>query len=359
MSADAVVTPRRRALRPKLRRLLPWTPWLLFASWGLLSLFVRWSDPARPDHFEGALSGAEDLRPVADPYGTERLEGTVVGAGGGTIEDALVFVRGETSSSWDRTDRAGHFELERLHAPPWRVIVVGRGHEPRSFDVADRSGGATTFALDVAIEEPPDFPARESSPLVGRIQSTLLPAGAGGFEVYLRPISPLDELGTAFPRRALTAADGTFRVDGLDHGRYEVLVLPPWAVGGTWPDVVAATEFSGLVHPLAEGTLVVPLAMGSVSGRLVDERGTFLEGALVMIEAALDPSRVWPPITSDADGAFRFDALPPGSYVLRARAGAGATEQRIDVRRDTVLHLDLDPLAPAGQAAGHTAEDDR
>jgi len=91
--------------------------------------------------------------------------------------------------------------------------------------------------------------------------------------------------------------------------------------------------------------LLVPAAYaqttGRIEGRVVDETGAALPGVTVEItSASLQGSRT---VVTDADGRFRFLALPVGSYDLRASLeGFGILEQQdIQVQLDRTVTLQL------------------
>jgi hypothetical protein len=63
------------------------------------------------------------------------------------------------------------------------------------------------------------------------------------------------------------------------------------------------------------------LAVGAIDVRVLGPDGRPLEGALLLLSPKLRPERVWPPFTSDADGAVRIRDLPPERYILTVRAG--------------------------------------
>lgn len=328
------------------RALFPWLPWILIALFLLVAQIRRCSAPDPPGHIETSFATA-DFPKMRLLFGEYEVQGTVLGANGGTVYDALVYLRADDTPWWTRTDEAGHFELDRLPLGPWKIFVIARGHVGQAFEVECPEDASQpiviTLQLDRELPEPPTLPTPENSTLKGRIEPSIVGGNLAGFEVYLRPLAPLDEFGAPFPRRALTDEFGRFQIENVRHGEFQVVVLPPWAVGGSWPDL-AAEESQKLTHPQPKSTYVVPLSTGAVSGRLTDLAGEFAEGALVLLERIDDPGRIWPPVTTGEDGAFRFDDLPLGDYQLRARAGAGEVEQRISVRRGTLLRLDLDPL---------------
>jgi hypothetical protein len=59
-----------------------------------------------------------------------------------------------------------------------------------------------------------------------------------GAEVWLEPVDPGSALCLAVTRRTRCAQDGTFEIADLQYGSYRAHVLPGWAAGGSWPDLL-------------------------------------------------------------------------------------------------------------------------
>jgi hypothetical protein len=169
----------------------------------------------------------------------------------------------------------------------------------------------------------------------------------------LTPQSRPETLGAPLPRRIATDAAGTFQVPDLAHGSYGVRVLPHWARGGSWPDLTqkpasssGAHDGSVLVHNAASSAneLRIQLENGSISAVIRNTENAPVEAALVIVSRADDPSFVWPPISTAADGSFTARDLPAASYLVSVRAGGAAIEQRIEVPPRTALRAVFEPL---------------
>src|SRR4030095_16149899 len=94
------------------------------------------------------------------------------------------------------------------------------------------------------------------------------------------------------------------------------------------------------------GTFItVPLAWapggnGQISGTIRDEQGAVLPGTTVtLINQETGVSRT---TVSEADGAYRFLALPPGKYSLRATLSGFAVEEVHDIGITIGLELRRD-----------------
>lgn len=300
---------------------------------------------------------------LAPPVHGHTLAGLVTSPTGEPLEHALVWLRSGNEPSFTWTDPKGEFRFDELGAGPWPAKVVALGHEPLALTLQE----ATTpqrIALKKAYGSPPKLAALEHAPLAGRI---VVPEGfdASHFEVVLEPDAPTT-IDSALPRRAQCDAKGGFQIDDLLVARYDVRVLPAWARGGSWPDLlfgVGEGEEHAFTHARAGGELVLRLAFGSIEGKLVEPitrgpdgaplpvpRDEPVEGAVVELAFAGDSGRVWIPETTDAAGRFVLRPLPKGRYLLTLRAGEATLRREIELGASEQQKLDL-RLAPA--AAGH------
>lgn len=327
-----------------MKRALFWLP-LIALGFFALGLAIELSErDDEIEHFQFATEGELQLE-LPSPYGSASFSGTLTGSRGETLDDAVVYIRTDSAPFWNRTDTAGHFELSQLPAGPWEALVVARGYQPQTFEIAD-DGTARTLVMQTPIEILAPLPQLAHGSLSGTLVDPNSPAAnLANYELSFEPEASLEDPSAPFPVRVLTDEKGTFFLKDLAEGRYRVHVHPPWARGGIWPDLCApeAAEFS-FEPALGSLTLTVPIERGEIHGRLTDSKGSFLEGALVIVETADDSRRVWPTVSTSREGSFLVTDLPPGAYRVRARAGAGGTEQVVDVRAGLTLNLDLDPL---------------
>ena len=85
---------------------------------------------------------------------------------------------------------------------------------------------------------------------------------------------------------------------------------------------------------------------GAITGQVIDEQGTALPGVQVtLISPKLMGTRV---VTTDAKGEYRFPALPPGEYQIKAELPGFGTVVREKIRVTTTATLAVDiTLKPA------------
>jgi carboxypeptidase family protein len=311
------------------RDLIPLTGLVALAV--LVVLAARDAPPLTAD-FGEPPEKADLPRPRLD-LGTAKLEGTLLGRDGTPVEGAGLFVVRAGRPIWTFSDGAGRFVLAEVDPGPIEVAIHAPGHQAALL-TTEAGAGVVILRLPHALPDPGLLPDPTPQDLTGRIEAPH--ADLSGFEVALIPRAAITEPGTGVPRRTTCDRDGRFEFPGLTPAEYEVLLLPPWASGGGWPDLLTpltsrALRFS---HPPA-AALVLHLATGDIAGSVFEADGGALEGALVMAIPApesadtQDPRR-FPPTRSGTDGAFRLEFLPPGKY--RVLLSAGGEQREIEVR---------------------------
>lgn len=102
-----------------------------------------------------------------------------------------------------------------------------------------------------------------------------------------------------------------------------------------------------VVHPAyAAQVLQSPSARGALEGHVTDASG----GVIVGAEVRLEPAAGGPAVSArtDATGAYRFDAVPPGAYVIAVdHEGLASRTLAADVAAGQATSVDV-VLAPAG-----------
>jgi hypothetical protein len=327
----------------------PWTTWVpVLTLLGVAAGFVakRAFAPASDELVIHAMPSA-NIPALELPPRSRALDGQVVDPTGAGVPDALVFLRAGEAPHFTYTDAHGAFHLPALEDAPWDVTVLAIGFRPLAKELADASS-PQTIRLDTPAGPAPSLPPISRKDLAGALSSRA-PFPFEGCEVVLTPTLAPETLSGPLPRRATATADGRFVFQDLIAGEYLVEVLPAWARGGSWPDLARGIDAEKpRVLVLSAGdpssVLEIQIQTGEVTGKLVDVDGHPIEGALVLISPASDPSRVWPPESSLADGSFAVRGLPSGKYVLSVRAGTASVQKDALVRAGEATNLEYEPL---------------
>lgn len=332
--------PARRSAERGLRlgTLIPLSALLALALAWVLGAGARGPEPPR----SGGTAPLLSFEPLESPLGQATLRGVVRSAGGEAVGEALVLARVGDVPAWTYTDERGAFELTSLHPGPVLLRVCARRFEVEDF-LVEAPGDGERLLLTHELDSPPSLPALERADLVGEVQPPWPEWVVTGCEIALLPTDPPQTFGAPVPRRARVAADRSFRFEGLILGRYRVLLLPPWAEGGTWPDLAAAREIE---HTRAAGgaRMTVALVAGIVESRVTDDAGAPLAGALVLLHPVDAPERLWPPTSTDSDGRLALRDLPPGVYSVTISAGAAEVQRTLEIAAGVTHRLDLPPM---------------
>jgi len=282
--------------------------------------------------------------------GAEPLRGRVTDPQGAPVEGALVYARPRDLPTWALSDAEGRFEL------PWPepdatgeaqslLAVCAWGFPP--FELTARRG-PEELAIALPAREVPAAPVPHVTP--APIAGSVRPGRADdappfSFEVAFYPAEPPETLEAPVLRRVLCDPDGRFALPDLAAGRYRLRVLPAWAAGGSWPDLLGRPY--ELEHdPTAPRELELQLAEGALAGTLTDRRGRTVEGALLLLSDAENPGHLWPPATSDTRGGFLIEDLPAGRYRLFVEAGDARVEGvEVEVVAGLRSEVEVPPLA--------------
>ena len=113
-------------------------------------------------------------------------------------------------------------------------------------------------------------------------------------------------------------------------------------MGGSWRNDAEAFGYSPSSRPsrCSAGGAAAGQTTGSISGRVVDPSGAPIPG--VTVEATSQSLQGARTIVTAGDGVYRFPAVPPGHYQIRATLpGFRAVEKSATVSLDATTTLDL------------------
>ncbi|MCP5020728.1 MAG: carboxypeptidase regulatory-like domain-containing protein [bacterium] len=284
---------------------------------------------------------AEMPSPFVEPTPGGVLEGTLMDSEGvpqafadlSTLQDGRVL--------WTHSDENGNFRLEGLQDGPLEVAVLANDHLPETLAVAGPRE-KIQLSMQLPVTPAPELALLEKSPWRGRIRNPHYPSELQGFEVWLNPVGPAQEVTSGVPRRAMTNKEGRFEFPDLIHTEYSLCLLAPDSKGGMGPDLLVAmgADSQTLVHDGSPITAELTTQGGGLKGVVLagtapDRRPA--AAAMVMITALTQGTgdgavqRVLPALLTDRAGRWSTKNLQPGRYRVRVRGGGLAAETVVDV----------------------------
>ena len=239
----------------------------------------------------GALVRAFGEQATAAAPGTDSLgvtDGPVppISAAGGS---SLAFI-GQATTAPD-----GVFLLGNLQPGPYTVAASHKDFAPAAIEQVRVDGGATRSGVRITMER--------GAELVGRVVDDR----GDGLESIPVELRAAEE---RMPRMTVTSSDGSFSFEGV-RGEATVTALPY-----DLPPSRTTVTVEG------DAPVTVELALSSslytMRGRVVDERGFAVSGALITVSSNDPRTPTRRNAKSDADGTFSVPALPAPPYSLRA-----------------------------------------
>jgi len=123
--------------------------------------------------------------------------------------------------------------------------------------------------------------------------------------------------------RTTARADGTYEIKGIEPGHYTVDV-----------DLRNNTTYSVPYDVTGSATFDINASFVPLEGRVVDDSGTAVEGAIVSVEADDHSRSDSRQLLTSSSGAFGMDVQAGGSYRLNAtKAGFASAGTLVDTRR--------------------------
>lgn len=328
-------------MRSAVKKLTLWLPLLVLA--GLVVGFLR--RPRQPEFTDirgGLRRPAPQFEQLHPPVGALELSGQLLATDGAPAAEVPLYSRCGGVPRWTTTTADGRFVFAGLVADEVELVSAAWGCEPAKWQLSAASSPHVLHLPAAASDIPVQGPIRRAD-LAGRVVRSL-EEPVDGYEVVLTPADPPETIQPATPRRVLIAADGTFRFEGLVLARYVVQVLPAWARGGSWPDLLAP-ELAALDHAAVSEDLTLTLHEGEIEGRVVDEDAQPVPGALVTLISGDQDLHTFPWDSTQGDGTFHLRDLPAGTYRVEIHAGEGLrVEPAVEVLPRTRRRLGDLPL---------------
>lgn len=247
----------------------------------------------------------------------------------------------------------GSYLIERIPAGDYQAGASGHGYYPSDHVSITVIDGETTVA-DFALE-PLSF---------GRVEGLVTDAASGspiaGAHVALLRVGPGFESasggGGLFWLHAVSGDNGGYTIENVPADDYEARV---WAFGyfPSAPIPVTVVEDETTVVDFELDSLV----FGAIEGTVTDAvTGEPIENAVVLAVpawsdtiAAGDDSDRWSIVLTDANGHYRIDDVPAGSWTVHAAAwGYRPGEQPVEVveGETSIADVALEPFAEAAAA---------
>ena len=256
------------------------------------------------------------------------LEGRVLDAGGGAIAGARMVID-EFNYDFNRSPR---FYEVRSDNRGHYAFHVGAGH----YTLRASADGYARDSQDLFVvrDQTMDLRLYPGARFSGRVVDRDTRQPVAGADVSL---VAFDQLAVS-AARALSGAQGEFSFADVRGDAYRVMATLDGRVG-----------VSGLVRAAsAESTDGIEVAVSpglAVKGKVIDQAGKPVSGAVVALRAQKPPLERFPLARTSADGSFAITGLFPGALTVHAEAeGHGAFELPLTLTGETrALELRLPP----------------
>lgn len=279
-----------------------------------------------------------------------RLLGRVLGLTLDELAEVQVFAHSPGQGMrLAQPDYEGAFVFEGLAAGDWRIAAMhpSRGQVMLEEPVTVTSGSEASVELE--------FPSGGLT-----LRGVVLRADEPVAGVMVSLSSPEKPFVGSTP----TAHDGRFRFEGLEPGNYRLRVTSRFG---------ASLHHEESLELTTDREVVVELASDVLEGRVIDDLELRpLAGVRVSLVPAGEAQESLvlfrDETTTDATGAFRFAAVPPGSWRLEAvepgyaraelqvEISEGVAPQAVEVRLSPAEGAVIQILAPAGLATAERVE---
>lgn len=270
------------------------------------------------------------------------VTGVVRDASGAVVPGARVALEEANGAMWGDFERMdtkaeddGSYAFEGVRRGRYQVTAYAQGYAKLILEAQDIDQVQGDFELNLTLERGKAVRGQvvdpEGQPIEGaKIYHISIEEPAFWGTAEWHPGLPSDEEGEP---AAISDASGRFEVYGITDVGTHFLGARADGFGTGYADSVKMDAES-----------VIPLPRHYVlSGKVLDGKGNPIEGASISMSLMeeTETEHGWGNATSEEDGSYRFDPLPPGSWTLTLESAFGSiTEQSVQLSEETE-ELDL------------------
>jgi 5-hydroxyisourate hydrolase-like protein (transthyretin family) len=245
-----------------------------------------------------------------------------------------------------RTNERGEFQLNGLSTGTYELKATapqGYNAVARTIDIHDPRGCGTTVLY-----------LRHDARVSGRVVDSR-GIGVGGLPLALLSSGQPTPRASAAAVRAWTRTDGTFELELVQPGTYELGFTAPRPLNGRptevsafYPGVPSRVDATKVVVAvgarvrLADFVVPATVALATVAGAVVDEAGNPVRRARVVLQQNVEGGgTVGPTFVTGEDGRFAFSLVEGARYVVHVTRYIG------DERRPTGTQISMVPVTVA------------
>ncbi|MCI0696176.1 carboxypeptidase regulatory-like domain-containing protein [candidate division KSB1 bacterium] len=237
-----------------------------------------------------------------------------------TVDSSLTPSRGFAYVNPD-----GSYLIENLLPGEYVVVAQADGYETQYYDQA--ASLADAKMVSVAASDTTtgiDFKLVKITPGTGAISGKV--TDASGAPVAGAGVSAFSRANPFSYGGAQTASDGTYRIEGLKAGNYFVQVWAEGYIGEFYDDARTPDQATLVAVNEPDETTSIDFVLsvgGSISGKVTDEAGNPIAGALIEAYFAKTDSlfrKGYGIAISEKDGSYKISGLEAGEYLVLAHA---------------------------------------
>lgn len=271
------------------------------------------------------------LAPANQVLGTVRnKQGALIPGARIALEEANGAMWGDFERMDTKSEDDGTYSFQGVRRGRYSITVKAQGYAQLKLEAQDVDQVQGDFALDLELERGKSVRGQvvsaEGLPVEGaKVYHISIDQPAFWGSAEWRPGLPSDEEGDP---AAVSDASGRFEVFGISEKGTHFIGARADGFGTGYADTVKADS---------EAVIKLPRHY-VLSGTILDGKGQPVEGASLhmnLLEES-EEDMGWGSATSEEDGSFRFDPLPPGSWNLNLDSPFGTiTERAVQLSAET------------------------